>query len=79
MLVSDFIKFRDDILARAESIPLSKAIDDSCVELECIISSNPAISETNMHEKIKWIPATATWIQEPQVREKSKKISKYVS
>jgi SAM-dependent methyltransferase len=53
MLVSDLIKFRDDILARAESIPLSKAIDDSCVELECIISSNPAISETNMHEKIK--------------------------
>jgi hypothetical protein len=33
----------------------------------------------NMHEKIKWIPATATWIQEPHVREKSKKISMITS
>lgn len=31
------------------------------------------------HEKIKWIPATGTWIKEPAVREKNKKISMVTS
>lgn len=33
----------------------------------------------DMHEKIKWIPASATWIREPQIHKKTKKISMVTS
>lgn len=32
-----------------------------------------------MHEKIKWIPASATWIREPSIHKKTKKLSMVTS
>lgn len=32
-----------------------------------------------MHEKIKWVPASATWIRDPKIHKKTKKISMVTS
>lgn len=53
MLVSDLIKFHDDLNEKINSLTLGQSITDSCKELDTIISSNGSVIEFVAHEKIQ--------------------------